>query len=135
MVASSGSESVVSLLSGILDEEILIVIILESEFPSITDVETTGLLDLVFKSTKCSYFDVSELINTRSNLIEHSLELRFHECHLSSQFLDLKFVLADDGILSQYLLFQKSDVSLKNKHVFGNHFLVRDSAILQVCER
>jgi hypothetical protein len=52
MVATSSSESVVSLLLGILDEEVLVVSILESHLPSVTDVETSSSLDLVLKGTK-----------------------------------------------------------------------------------
>ena len=73
VVASGGSESVVSLLGSVLNEEVLVASILESESPSVTDVEATSFLDLVLESTEAVELDWG------TDLVHHVLHVGSQE--------------------------------------------------------
>jgi hypothetical protein len=132
MVATGGSESVVTLLFSILDEEILVVSLLESESPSFTDVEASSFLDLVLEGTKSIELDGTDLIKFGSNLVEHAFEVGLHEVHVSSKLSDVSGVFADLLVLKGQFVVQHLQVGLKGEHVCGDHFVVLGHSVLKI---
>ena len=86
MVTISGSESVVTLLVSILQEQILVSASLESESPSISDVQTSSQCDLSFKSLQelCFIQELVHGIKVSTNLTDliEQLLLKSQNSHL-----------------------------------------------------